>query len=251
MSDRLRTSLIIPDTHRPFHSKRAYSLMLEVASFVGINEIVLLGDYADFYAVSAHSKDPRLPKMLHAEVESVIEGLDELDRAFPRAKKIYLEGNHENRLERYLSDKAPALFGLTACRDLFRLPQRPLWSYLDYGRDQSYRVLGTELHARHTPLASNAETGLRRALVSYTSGHTHRIVEAQVVGLDGRTRVAFSPGWLGDPRSSAFSYMHVPPQWQWGFALVSASGSSREFHHEIVQIKRDYSCVTHGKRFRG
>jgi len=249
---KLKRSLIIPDTHRPFHSRKAYSVMLEVASFVGINEIVLLGDYADFWTVSSHAKsgDPTLPKLLIDEVASVNEGLDELDRLFPQAKKVFLEGNHENRLERYISDQSPALFGVTECINLFRIPLRPRWSYRPYDKNQPYRVLGTDLLAKHTPLASSPMTGLRKALTSYCYGHNHRIEEVHAVGIDGLSRVAFSPGWLGDEKLKAFDYMANQPNWQLGFALVSSHGSSNEFQHEIVRFGKDFSCVTHGKRFK-
>lgn len=224
--------------------------MLKVARYLKIDEIVILGDYGDFVSITMHARNPRLAQFLMEEVQSVNEGLDELDRLFPKAKKVYLEGNHEYRLERYLCEKAPALLGLTSCRELFRIGQRPRWSYLDYGRNQAYKVLGSDLYARHTPLANSAGSGLARAMTSYCYGHIHQIQQAQAVGLDGQVRTAFSPGWLGDVRSAAFSYLHNPPQWQLGFALVSVYGSQKEFSHEIVKIKSDYSCMTHGKRFK-
>lgn len=245
----IRRALILPDTHRPFHSVKAYNLMLEVASFIGIHEIVLLGDYADFYSVSRHLKDPRLPHMLEKEVLSVNEGLDQLDRLWPRVKKVYLEGNHEKRLETYLFDKAPALFGLTDPRDLFRLKLRSHWSYLPFGRYQSYKVLGSALHARHRPLASNPKSGLQRAGQSYCYGDIHKIEEANFVGLGGQNLVAFCPGWLGETRHRVFDYMLSPAQWQHGFAIVSVDGSSKSFHHETIQIKSN-QCITHGKVFK-
>jgi predicted MPP superfamily phosphohydrolase len=246
----LKKALIIPDTHRPFHSRKAYALMIEVASYVGVDEIVLLGDYADFYSVSRHLRDPRLPHMLHEEVESVNEGLDQLDKLFPKAKKVFLCGNHEVRLETYLCDRAPALFGITTIEGLFRLEQRPRWSFQGFGRNQAYRVLGSDLYARHRPLASNPKTSLIRAGISNCYGDIHKIEVAHAVTLDKKAIVGFCPGWLGDPRLHAFDYMLAPPQWQHGFAFVYSSGSSKEFDHEIIQIKRDFSCVTHGKRFK-
>lgn len=246
---RVRRALGIPDTHRPYFDKRAYKLMLKVARYLGVDEIFLYGDYGDFISVTSHKKDPRLAQFLLDEVRSVNEGLDELDYYFPRAKKVYLEGNHEYRLERYLTEQAPALLGLTSCRDLFRIRERKRWSYLDYGRTQAYRVLGSDLYARHTPLAASADCGLARASASYTFGHCHQIKQAAAVGLDGRAKIAFSPGWLGDAKSAAFSYMQNPTQWQLGFALVSVFGSSKAFSHEVVRIQSDYTCITHGKRF--
>lgn len=246
----LKRCLIIPDCHRPFHSRKAYNLMLEVASHVGINEVVLLGDYADFYAVSRHLKDPRVTQKLEDEVKSVNEGLDELDRLFPQSKKVYLEGNHENRLERYLVERAPEAFGVTDIQTLFRIYQRTNWRYIGFDRNQVYQVLGSELYARHRPLAVNPLTGLQKGFVSLVFGDIHKILEMQAVGLDKKTRIAFCPGWLGDVRNRVFDYMPSVPQWQLGFALVTVDGSSKSFHHEIVQIKENYTCITQGKRFK-
>lgn len=224
--------------------------MISAAVDIQPQEIVLLGDYADFYSVSRHIKDPRLPHMLEEEVESVNEGLDELDRLFPSAKKVFLEGNHEVRLETYLFNSAPALFGVTSCHHLFRLNQRPNWSYIPFGRNQAYRVLGSDLYARHRPLASTALGSLSKGFVSQVYGDIHKIQEAHAVGLDMRPRVAWCPGWLGDPRLKAFDYMLAPPQWQHGFGVVSVDGTRKEFHHEVVQIKSDYSCIAQGKRYK-
>lgn len=222
--------------------------MLEIASFVGVDEIVLLGDYADFYPVSRHQKHPHVSHGLQQEVESVNEGLDQLDKLWPDARKVYLEGNHEFRLESFLVEKAPSLFGVTECKTLFRINQRPLWSYHRFDRRQAYRILGSELYARHRPLATNPKSGLLRAMVSYCYGDIHKIEEAQAVGLDGRTYVAFCPGWLGDETKQVFDYMAAQPQWQLGFAFVSVD-SLKNFHHQIVPIKNN-RAIFNGKEFK-
>lgn len=213
--------------------------MLEIAAYVGIDEIVLLGDYADFHSVSRHPKDPTLPQILEKEIESVNEGLDQLDKLFSHSKKVYLEGNHEQRLERYLFEKAPALFGVTEAKALFHLHNRAKWSYIPFGRHQAYPVLGSSLVARHRPLATNPQSGLQRARQSYCYGDIHKIQESHFVGLDGKDLVAFCPGWLGETRHRAFDYMLSPAQWQHGFAIVSVDGSQKTFHHEIVAIKNN------------
>ena len=248
--NKLRCALVIPDCHRPFHSRRAYALMLEVAAFVNPDEIVLQGDYADFYSVSRHLKDPRVATLLQQEIDSVNQGLDELDKYFPTAKKVYIEGNHEARLEKYLVEKAPGVFGVTECRELFGVTRRPLWSYHEFGRAQSYRILNSDLYVRHRPLSNNPIGGLRKALVSYCYVDIHKIEEAQIVGLDGKTRIAFCPGWLGDVRHRVFDYMPSTPQWQWGFALVTVEGTQKTFHHDIIQIKDNHTCVFRGKVFK-
>ncbi len=245
----IKRALIIPDTHRPFHDRKAYDLMIEIAVHAGIDEVVILGDYADFYSVSRHRKDPRVGALLVDEVESVRQGLDEIDRLFPSAKKVFLEGNHEIRLENFLIEHAPALFGVTEISFLFELNKRPHWTLIPFGRNQSYDVLGSSLLAFHRPRASTPRLHLQRTAVSSVYGDIHKIERAHQVGLDNRHYTCFCPGWLGDVRSRVFDYMPTVPQWQLGFAIVSVEDSSKQFHIEIAEIK-DYSTIVHGKFFK-
>lgn len=252
----LKCALIIPDTHRPFHHVKAYNLMLEVASDLKsqLNEIVVLGDYADFYSVSSHSRDPRVFHMLQDEVVDVLAGLSELDHLFPDAKKVFLQGNHEFRLERYLVDKAPALFGITDTRFLLGFDQRPNWRYIPYGPNQSHKVLGSYLRARHEPLASSAKATAAKALCSIVYGHIHRIESSHIVGMDGTNHIACSVGWLGDKsKDLIYSYVKNHHQWQMGFGLCWVDQKNKFFHLDTVHILEDgnqVSCVVNGKLYK-
>lgn len=245
--------LIIPDTHRPYHHKKAYKLMLEVASFIQPKHIYFLGDYADFYAVSSHGRHPQLMQLLTDEVCDVIQGLEELDKMFPDAKKTFIEGNHEYRLERYLINNAPALFGTTSTQDILQLRDRPNWTFIPYGPNQMTKIAGSKLRARHEPLAPTAKGTAAKALCSLVYGHIHRIEESHIVGLDGSNHVAFSLGWLGDKRKDlVFGYVRNHHQWQMGFGLVYVDPSSGLFYHQkvhILEIGNKLSCVVNGKRF--
>lgn len=223
--------------------------MISAASYLGIHEIVLLGDFCDFYAVSRHRKDPRVDTLLMEEVESVRQGLDELDQLFPSAKKVYLEGNHEQRLENYLIDQCPALFGVTECQTLFELNRRPRWSWIPFGRSQQYAVLGSELYAFHRPKASTPKLHIGRTFVSSLYGDIHKIERAHSVALDGKHLTAVCPGWLGDVTSRVFDYMPQVPQWQLGFAIVSVDDSSKDFHIDVFEIKNNQALV-YGKLFK-
>ena len=67
-----KKALIIPDCHIPYHDRRSYEIMLEVAKDIdqdyGLDEIVILGDYADFYAINAHGKDAAMSHVLEDEI---------------------------------------------------------------------------------------------------------------------------------------------------------------------------------------
>lgn len=247
----MKLALLIPDTHRPYHDKKAYSLMMAVAVDLQPDEVVILGDYADFYNVSSHQKDPRILQHLIGEVEDVKAGLDEIDKILPRAKKVYIEGNHENRLERFLVSNAPALFGITSTMHLLDLNRRFNWTFIPYGPKQNYKVLKSKLSAKHTPIANNAQLTARKAMCSVAYGHIHRIEQAYAVGMDGTQHVAFSCGWLGDvSQDIVYGYVKNHHEWQLGFALVWVDEDSGYFYHQIVQIMDDYTCVVNGKRYQ-
>ncbi len=228
--------------------------MLEVAKDVKIDEIVVLGDLADFYFASGHGpKDPKLLNTTIEEVEAVNAFLDQLDKEFPQAKKKYLEGNHEYRLTRFIQNRCPELFGFTDCQTLFKLQSRPGWQWISYGPTQRTSVLGSKLYARHEPFGTSAKQTASRALCSLVYGHIHRIESSYVVGLDKKSHIAFSVGWLGNAKfDKIFGYVKATPQWQLGFGLVHADVSTGIFYPNAVQIIEHgakVSCVVGGKRY--
>jgi len=246
----IKRSLIIPDCHRPFHNRKAYGLMIEAASYWGVHEVVILGDYADFYSVSRWGKHPKVDTLLTQEIESVREGLREIDSVFPQARKVFLEGNHENRLERYLVDQAPALFGVTEVKFLFELEGRAEWTFQPFDRTQGYNILGTEVLAFHRPIVSNIKQHILRAGCPTVYGDVHKIECAHAVTRSGKALSALCPGWLGDTSSRVFDYMPSTPQWQLGFAIMSLETSSNEYFIDIFEIKNNQALV-YGKLFKG
>lgn len=227
--------------------------MLQVASYVIPNHIYILGDYADFYSISSHGKHPEVFGMLKDEVVSVLMGLEQLDKIFPDAKKVFIEGNHEYRLERYLTSNCPALFGVTSTEHVLELNNRPNWKFISYGPNQATKIAGSKLVARHEPLSSSAKATASKALCSLVYGHIHRIEESHLVGLDGTNHVCFSVGWLGDKRKDKiFDYVKGHHQWQMGFGLVYTDKKTGFFHHQKIHILENgnkLSCVVNGKLF--
>lgn len=246
----MKLAAIIPDVHRPYHDIKAYNLMIQILKDLKPSEIVLMGDYADFYCVSSHAKDPRVFNLLTDEVEDVLNGLDELDKEFPDATKIFIEGNHEYRLERYLVDKAPALFGVTDTEHLLKLRSRPGWKFKPYSPHQAHKVLGSHLIARHEPLGTTAKATAGKALCSLVYGHIHRIEESHIVGLDDTNHVSFSVGWLGNKYNKVFHYVKTHWQWQLGFGLVWVDQKTGYFYHQKIHILDNYTCVVNGKLYK-
>jgi len=250
-SSKLQLALLIPDTHRGWHDKRAYSLMIKVAKDLNPDGIYLLGDYADMYDINGHGpKDPRIAQTLQDEVNDVNSGLDELDKLFPYAKKYYIQGNHEFRLERYIQNRCPEIFGFVSCQDLFKIRERKNWTWVPYGPSQKTRILGSKLWAKHEPLASSAKATASKALCSLVYGHIHRIEQSHITGMEGEEHVCFSVGWLGQKKADeVFGYVKSHHQWQLGFGLVWVDPKTKNFYHQIVHILDNYTCVVNGKLY--
>lgn len=242
----VKTALVIPDCHIPYHDARAYQLMIDVAMDLNPDEIVILGDYADFYAINSHGKDPDLQHVLQDEIFEVIEKLKELNRLFPKAKKVFIEGNHEYRLGRYIKNKCPDLYGVVDVPNILLLPTMG-YEFVPYTPNQAYKVLGGDLIARHEPLAGGkhvAQNTAEKAMASVIFGHTHRIQEAQTVTIDGQNLKGISSGWLGDQSHSVMQYVRGHHQWALGFSIIRKLEDGTWFN-DLVHIK-DYKCIIDG-----
>lgn len=243
----LKRLLLVPDTHRPYHDKKAWKLMLKVAKAFQPNTIVTIGDLADFYSVSSHSKDPGRVDSLAEEVADVNVALDELD-SLGATDKRFVAGNHCDRLTRYLQDKAPELFGVIDIPSLFKLKERG-WSYTPY---KEHTKIG-KVHFTHDVGAAGRNSTFK-ALDTYqhsvVTGHAHRlqyIVEGNAVG---EQKVSAQFGWLGD--SSKVDYMHranVNKNWALGFGLGYYDTKSGIVYMTPVPIVK-HTCVVEGRLFR-
>lgn len=254
MSGKTSQTLVIPDCHIPYHDRHAYELMLWVAKQSKVNRIVILGDYADFYAVSSHERGANAERHLKREVMAVNGELDRLDELFPKVEKIFIQGNHEWRLERYLDARAPELFGLVDTPSLLKLEKRG-WEYHPYTPDQLARIGQSKLYARHTPLGGGVmpcHQTVLKAGCSVIYGHVHTAQSSQVVMANGDTHIAMSVGWLGDKKQDAFNYVAGHHQWSLGFGLVTMDDKDGFFWADTIRIFRTgntYRCVANGAIF--
>lgn len=195
--------LLIPDVHVPYHDPRAFNVVLAVAADWA-DRVVVLGDFADFAAVSTHRKDPRRAMPFAQEIDAVNEALDDLDVACRGKRKHYLEGNHETRLSRYLIDNADDLIDLLDWRGLLRLDRRR-WEVTPYHES----LLLGELLVSHD-FGRAGINAARQAMLDVGTnaafGHTHRLSVHYQGVIGGRRNVGATLGWLGDPL--AIDYRH-------------------------------------------
>lgn len=239
---KLRKHMLWPDTHAPYEDKQAVELALKVAR--DCDEIVILGDFADFYTVSSHSKDPSRSRLLKKEAEYTNKLLDRIEAL---GKKVTITwGNHEYRYDRYISEHAPELYGLVSVDELFRVKERG-WKSIPYMHSHKIGRLIVTHDVGHA--GSRAHTQSRQGCEGNIAiGHTHRLAVEYVGNLKGSSHVGAMLGWLGDRKH--IDYMHTAKSapWQLGFGVVYEDVKRRNAHLVPVPII-DYTCVVDGKLY--
>lgn len=243
----LDVDLFIPDVHRPYHDQRAWDLMIKVAKKIRPRRIVVLGDFGDFYCTSRHPKNPNRQRDLEYEVASSNEGLDELDEIPDVEEKIFVAGNHEDNLSRYLAEHAPQLFNLVKVEKLFGLKERG-WKYIPY---KEYTRVG-KIYVTHETGNAGQNAHLQAAAKFGSNviiGHTHRCAIAYKTTVTGRQYVGAMFGWLGDRKKAEYMHDVNTTDWMLGFG-VGFQEPNGTVHLQPCPIV-DYRVVVNGQIFRG
>jgi hypothetical protein len=243
----LEPILVVPDTHRPYHDQRAFDLMMQVGKVLKPKHIYIIGDFIDFYAVSSHSKNPSRATKLVDELKDAEVGLDQLD-ALGAENKVFIGGNHCDRLQRYLQDKAPELFDIISVPELLHLKKRG-WDYVPYKHDTK---LG-KAYLTHD-VGSAGRNAIFKCLDTYQhtviTGHTHRLAYVVEGNAAGEYKLSAQFGWLGD--ASKVDYMQhakVLKDWALGFGVGYLEPKSGIVYMVPVPIV-DYTCVVNGHLYK-
>ena len=229
------------DVHAPYHDKVAYYTALDYLKGLKpkVTKLVLAGDYCDNYKISFWKSDPNRMEY-EEEVNFVADMLKELRKMFYRIPIDYLEGNHEERLFRYLRDKAPDLLFRNKIEDVLDLKRRNI----NYISNIDRMCAGKEpyklgklyvLHGHEKKVSMNAINLARlfylKCKCNVIAGHHHREDHTLVKKLDGSYEGAWTVGTLGK-----LSERYAPiNDWTHGFAYVDVFKDNWfEVHNKII-----------------
>jgi predicted phosphodiesterase len=253
----LKKFLFVPDVHVPYEDKRAFNVLLKSIKEFQPDTLILLGDFLDLWTISAHPKDFKVRPSLAQELEVGSRRLAQLEvAAGTKCKLVYISGNHEHRLERYLcSEKgAPFLKPLVSAGlvdldratipNLLKLKERG-WSWVPYkehakfGKLHVTHDLGKAGAAAHT----DAEATFQSNAVI---GHTHHMSYTVRGNMKGKAHVGAMFGWLGDLKEVDYMYRaRALRDWSHGFGIAhqQANGVTHVTPVPII----NYTCVVNGK----
>jgi len=216
---------ILSDIHIPYHDLTSLNAALDYLDEFKPDNILLNGDTIDFYAISRWEKDPEI-RNFAAELEKTRQLLAHLRDRFPDARIIWKNGNHEERWEKYLWNKAPELCGVPdfELKVLLRFEQYGV--EFVHGR-QTIKAgkYMTILHGHEIPGAFDpvnfARTLCQKLKVCAMAGHKHKVSEHTEKTADDKYISCWSTGCFEEMHPD---YMPIN-NWCHGFATLILTGN--------------------------
>lgn len=245
---RSKVRVYIPDSHGNHIDLDARNAFLADLKRLDADEIVMLGDHLDCAGTfSSHQRSytNEMAESYEDDTSATNEFLDKIQQRAPRATIYYLEGNHEQHVERWAArefqsrkdaEKMLATFGPSAVLELKRRGIRY------YKRSETYMNLaipGTiklgRIFCTHGIVASKnaAAVHVERFGGTVRFGHIHRRQTFGTRTVASSAIEAACPGTLAKLQPL---YMHTNPSgWSHGYGLefVAASGLFAYFNIPI------------------
>ena len=229
-------AVVANDFHVPFHDPKATKLLEKFLADQKPDLFVINGDFLDMWEISQFDRNPKFGRPLLGEIEEGKKILKRFRKILPKAKIIYVEGNHEYRLRKYLIRKAPELYGLPglSISDLLDLKNLGITykavkeganKFSDNWIKMGYLYIGhwdkANKHAGYTAKNLLDEKG-----VSLLQGHTHRHGVSARRYVDGKELIGVENFCMCrlDP------YYVSKPSWSQGFSVVYRKKNTGRFH---------------------
>ncbi|TXH41383.1 MAG: hypothetical protein E6Q97_37665 [Desulfurellales bacterium] len=242
----LASIVFIPDCHHPYVDQAAWQLALDVVRKTKPEIIVVLGDFIDNLPVNNHGLDSPLKYSLLSELSAARHALVELEQAAgPQLRrKIFVEGNHETRLNRYIMQRAPELHGLVNIETALGLKEAG-WEFYPY---KTTCKLG-KLHITHDTgkAGKNAHRSTALAYMgSAVQGHTHRMAYEVTGTFDGTPYLAAMLGWLGDRKAADYMHEVGAAEWVHGMGIGHMERDTGIVHVQPIPFVNG-KCVVNGE----
>lgn len=229
-------SIFLSDFHIPYQDDTCVNIVSKFMAKFKPDYIFLLGDIIDFYSISRFDKDPERLTSLQDDLDLTITHLYKIRQENPKAKIIYFEGNHCQRLMRYLWQHP----------EISKLKVLQLNNLLEFGKLKiefipwnknydfhGYQIEHGEIVRKHS--GYTARGMMEKRGVSGISGHSHRLGTHYLSNCGG-DYVWLENGCLcnRDPE-----YVKSP-NWTNGFSVGYFKQNDERFAMEQI-------CITKGK----
>lgn len=280
-----RTAVVLPDMQlgyfrtpdgslEPIHDEDAIDVALQITKAARPSQVVLVGDNLDLCEFGKYRTTPAFRQTTQATIDRAAVLAGQIQAVAPEAHRVWLAGNHEERLPNYVLDNAEAAFGLRigGRPDSFPVLSVPFLCRFDElgmeykaGYPASSHWITEKVRVIHgDKVASNGSTAHKYLATEKTSviyGHIHRREWAERTreDYDGpKTVLAASPGCLARIDGVVPSTkggvdldgrpLHRTEDWQQGLAVVTYHEDTGEFVYEQIPIRGGWA-MWRGKHY--
>lgn len=226
---------IFSDIHVPYHNISALTAAIKFCKREKLDALLLNGDTIDCHRLSRFIKDP---KKRNFKLE--LDTFKALFNVFEKELKckIYFKlGNHEERYEHFLYEKAGELVGIEELEFENILKARA--KGIEVIADKRYMKLNglNGIHGHEYVGGISAPVNVARGLylrgkVSAFQGHNHASSEHSESDMNGRLVTTYSIGCL-----SELHPMYMPlNKWNHGFAMVDLDSNGKDYEFRNKRI---------------
>lgn len=226
---------IFSDIHVPYHNISALTAAIDFCKKEKPDALLLNGDTIDCHKLSRYIKDPT-KRNFSLELD-IFKNLFEVFEKQLKCKIYFKIGNHEERYQNFLFEKAKELVGIEEFE----------FENIIKARTKGIQVIGDKRYMKMNDLSGihgheyiggisapvNPARGLfLRSKVSCFQGHNHQTSEHTEPTLTGKMVTTFSLGCLCELHPQ---YMPLN-KWNHGFAIVDldSNGKNYEFRNKRI-----------------
>lgn len=263
-------------TLEPTHDEKALDILIAMIEDMQPELIVCVGDNLDLPEMGKYVTYPAYAQTTQASIDRATMFCAQMRNAAPHARIIWLAGNHEERMPKYIVQNATAAYGLRKgnspeswpvlsvpylCRmDEFGVEYFPGYPAADFWINKKLRIIHGD---RVKSSGSTAHVYLNAEKTSVIYGHIHRIETAFKTreDFDGpRTIMAASPGCLARidgaiPSTKGGVDLDGRPltrheNWQQGIGVVTfEDDGEHKFSYEVAPIYNGW-MMYRGKEYK-
>jgi len=209
------------DIHCPYHSIPALTGAIGWLKPQEPDTLFIGGDGIDCHQLSRFVRDPK-KRAFAAELDSLGNLIYALREEFPKANVVYKTGNHEDRYDQFLYQKAGELHGVPEF-SLEALIRKRCGDDISFVHNKRIAKAGdlNIIHGHEFPGGTFSPVNIARGLflkakVSAMQGHNHQTSEHTETDMNGRITTTWSVGCLSELHPD---YMPLN-KWNHGFAFI-------------------------------
>ena len=227
--------LILSDIHVPYHSIDAITAAIQYAKRTKPDALLLNGDTIDCHRLSRFIKDPK-KRNFKLELDTFKALFDIFEKEL-KCKIYFKIGNHEERYEHFLYEKASELVGVEEFEfeNIIKARARGIEIIGDKRPMKLNNLWGIHGHEYVGGISApvNPARGLfLKAKVSTFQGHNHQTSEHTEPTLTGKMVTTWSLGCLSELHPA---YMPLN-KWNHGFAEVDLDPNGEDFEFNNKRI---------------